>query len=145
MCKHASLRRAHIVALMDWYDAQQLFWERSGSINCLGSENSSRSITQRPHNPSGGLRGVVWIWSHCRHKQKWALLCVYVQWSCGDGTASQEWGKLVSNCKGCIITSRFQRKWAFCMFKYTEVCRVKVFTTRVEKQVTYFHDALIEP
>lgn len=32
-----------------------------------------------------------------------------------------------------------------CMFKYTKVCRVNEFASRVEKQVTFFHDALTEP
>lgn len=114
LCKHACLRRARLVALMDWYGVQQLFWERSGSRNCLNSENPSQFITQKPHNHSRGQRGVVWMCSCRHHKQKrlCALLCACVQWRCGEGTASQEWGQLVLNCKGCIITSRFQHKLA---------------------------------
>ncbi len=74
------------------------------------------------------------------------LYCVFVcSGGVGGGDGESRTGQLVLNCKGCIITSRFQHKWACCMFKYTKVCRVKGFTSRVEKQVTYFHDALTEP
>lgn len=61
---------------------------------------------------------------------------------------SQEWGQLVSNCKGCVITGRFQRK---CALVHVVCSRTQMFAramclqAELKNRSHFFHDALTEP
>jgi len=61
---------------------------------------------------------------------------------------SQEWGQLVSNCKGCVITSRFQHK---CALVNVVRSRKQMFAKsmclqpELKNRSHFFHDALTEP